>query len=110
MTDDDLPGMSDEELGQYVRGTPVFRLAVACARFEDGVQEIRNNDEIAWRHLMDETKKNQSRGNVKSRQTIEDVVNAFLDSIEEYAALARRPEDVADRAAEELVDDDDGEA
>lgn len=108
MGDEALGSLSDDELGRYVRETPVFRLAVACARFEDGVREIKENDEIAWRKLIRDTQ--NAQGRVNTTESVRSVVDAFLDNIEEYAALARRPEDVADRATEELVeeDEDDG--
>lgn len=108
MTDGtDFLDMDDEELGRMVRQTAAFRLAVACARFADGADEIQQSDELAWDRLMKETLDNQSR--VSSKRSVESVVNAFLGAIEKYAALARHPEDAAERAASELAEREGGE-
>lgn len=102
MSDDDAPlaGMSDEELGQYVRGTAVFRLAVACAEVDEFATELRENDKLAWRRLVDEVVNGQSR--VGTRSSVEAVLDAYHEAIGEYADLARSPHEAAERAAKEI--------
>lgn len=104
MTDEaPLSNMSDEELGEYVRNTAVFRLAVAAAEVDDFARELRENDKLAHRRLIDETVNGQSR--VTTRASVEAVISAYHDAIEEYAELAERPADAAERAAKEAADD-----
>nr|WP_186328096.1 hypothetical protein [Haloferax sp. BAB-2207] len=98
-----LANLSDAELGQRVRQTAAFRLAVACAEFDDAVSEIRENDQLAWKRLIDDTL-NAQGSNVKKRDTVEEIVDAFLDQIGEYAELGRSPADATQRASDELVD------
>jgi hypothetical protein len=101
--DEPLANLSNEELGKRVRETAAFRLAVACAEFDDAVSEIRGNDQLAWRRLIDDTL-NAQGSNVKKRDTVEEIVDSFLDQIGEYAELGRSPADATQRASDELVD------
>jgi hypothetical protein len=103
-TDDEpLANLSDEALGRRVRSTPTFRLAVACDHFADSAAELRDAEPKAWQQLITDTKREQSR--VQSRETVEALVEAFLDSVEKYGELGRDPEEAARKAAEELADD-----
>lgn len=96
-----LASMSDEELGKYVRGTAVFRLAVACAEVDEFATELRENDKLAYRRLVDDVVDGQSR--VTTRDSVESVLDAYHDAITEYAELARNPADAAERAAREAA-------
>lgn len=103
MTDDaPLTQMSDEELGEYVRDTAVFRLAVAAAEVDDFAAELRENDKLAYKRLIDETLNHQSR--VTTRGSVRAVVEAYHEAITEYAELARSPADAAERAAKESAE------
>lgn len=99
--DPPLSTMSDAELGEYVRDTAVFRLAVAAAEVDEFADELRENDKLAYRRLVDETLDRQSR--VSTRASVESVLTAYHDAISEYAELARSPGDAAQRAAKEAA-------
>lgn len=112
MTDEDpthatdeepLANLSDEELGRRVRSTPTFRLAVACDHFADSAQELRDAESKAWGQLISDTNRAQTR--VQSRETVEEVVDSFIDAVEKYGELGRDPEEAAAKAAEELADE-----
>lgn len=100
-----LPGLSDEELGQLVRGTAAFRAAAACARFSEEARELRENDSLAFGRLVRETHDRQGTS-VSKRGTTEEIVETFLDVVEDHAALAEHPADVAEDAATEVVGDE----
>lgn len=103
-TDDEpLATMSDEELGQYVRETAVFRLAIACAEFVDHAEEIQANDTAAWDRLVKETMDGQSR--IRSRESVEGVIRSYHEVIDDYASLARDPDELATAAAKEAAEE-----
>lgn len=54
-----LDDLNDEELGKLVRNTAAFRAAAACARFADEVQELQENDTLAFDRLIAETHQKQ---------------------------------------------------
>lgn len=109
MTEDPLSGLSDEELGALVRGTAAFRAAAACARFSEEARELRENDALAFDRLVCETHAQQG-SSVSKKGTTGEIIGTFLDVVEEHAALADQPENVAERAAEEVANptEDDG--
>jgi hypothetical protein len=100
---DRLYEMDDEELGQLVRRTATFRAAAACAQFAEGVDELRENDSLAFGRLVDETHAEQS-SSVQSKSTTREIVDTFLDVVQEHAQVADEPADATERAAEEVVD------
>lgn len=98
-----LSNMTDEQLGQVVRDTPVFRLAIACAELNDGIGELRESDEVAWDRIVTDTLDGQTR--VNAEHTVRKVIDAFLDALESYARLARQPDELAAEAAKEAADE-----
>lgn len=107
MTDGDpLAGLSDEELGQLVRGTAAFRAAAACARFSEEARELRENDSLAFDRLVRETHTQQD-SSVSKQGTTAEIIGTFLDVVEEHAALADDPSDVAEKAAGEVTNPED---
>lgn len=97
--------MDDEELGRLVRNTAAFRAAAACARFADEAQELRENDSLAFARLVRETHDRQG-SSVSVRATTREIVETFLDVVEDHAELERHPDDAAEDAASELVEDE----
>lgn len=105
MSDDPLGGLTDEELGQLVRGTAAFRAAAACARFSEEAKELRENDSLAFSRLIRETHAQQG-SSVSKQGTTEEIIETFLDVVADHAALADHPRDVAEDAAAEVMTDD----
>ena len=99
----DLDDLSDEELGRLVRDTAAFRAAAACAEFSEGARELRENDALAFKRLIKETHAQQS-SSVSNLGTTEEIVDTFLDVVDEHAALAEHPSDAAERAASETME------
>lgn len=108
MTDDtdpaNLGGMSNDELANLVRNTAAFRAAAACADFSDQAQELRKNDSLAFDRLVNETHAKQGTS-VSKRGTTGEIIDTFIDVVEEHAQLADNPADAAENAAEEVVED-----
>lgn len=96
-----MSALTDEELGQMVRDTPVFRVAIAARGVDEFMNEIKDDEEVWNRIVTDTLNKHGSR--VKNRGTIEKVLLAYHDAVGEYAALAREPEDLADEAVREVA-------
>lgn len=102
MSSEPLDDMDDEELGQLVRQTAAFRAAAACARFSDEARELQKNDSLAFKRLVDETHAQQSTS-VSVRDTTRDIIESFINVVEEHAELANNPEDAAEDAATDVI-------
>lgn len=100
---DPLEGLDDGELAELVRNTAAFRAAAACARFAGEAQELRENDTLAFDRLTRETHNRQGTS-VSKLGTTEEIVNSFLDVVQEHGELAEHPEDAIERGAEEVVE------
>lgn len=100
-----LTDLDDSELGELVRETAAFRAAAACARFADEANELRENDSLAFDRLVRETHERQPTS-VSKRGTTEEIVETFVDVVEDHAALAEQPADAAERAASDVVEGD----
>jgi hypothetical protein len=100
-----LGDMSNDELADLVRNTAAFRAAAACAAFSDEAQELRENDSLAFDRLVKETHAKQG-SSVSKRATSREIINAFIDVVEEHAELADKPGDAAENAATEVVTED----
>jgi len=105
MTDGEpLSEMDDEELAKLVRNTAAFRAAASCAKFADEANELRENDSLAFDRLVKETHARQGTS-VSKRQTTETIIETFISVVEDHAALAEHPEDAAENAAREVIED-----
>jgi len=98
-----LEDLTDEELASLVRNTATFRAAASCARFAEEAQELRENDSLAFDRLVRETHEQQS-SSVSKEDTTRTIISAFLDTVEQHAALNEETDDAAEEAAEEVVE------
>lgn len=54
MTSDPLDELDDGVPGKLVRSTAAFRAAAACAQLAESVDELRQNDSLAFDRLVNE--------------------------------------------------------
>lgn len=100
-----LDEMDNDELAELVRNTVAFRAAASCATFAEEAQELRENDSLAFDRLVKETHAQQG-SSVSKRGTSREIINTFIDVVEEHAELAEQPADAAENAATEVVTED----
>lgn len=87
---------TDEEL-HALKDAPIVQLALACRDVVDAADEIREND-LMWDQAIEDTVARQSR--IRSRDSVEAVVNTFLKRISHYGNLARPPTEDDESEAE----------
>lgn len=87
-------GLGPEDLSEAqlrrLAQSPLARLALACAEVSDAAAHIKQND-LMWDRLVEDVADNTSR--ISSVDTSEEILESFLEQIEEYAALAEAEED-----------------
>lgn len=89
--------LSDEEL-ETLANTPIARLALSCRSLVDVSEDLKESP-ILWEQLVHDTQTRASR--INADETAENVIEAFLESVERFGGLTLPNADAEQTTLEE---------